>query len=93
MKVTANMTVYIQRTLGTSNEPTLRRLFKGQSTTVIEHFPSGSNVWGKLRIGGWIVLLWYPDAHDPQYSTTWTMETLPPLLLLIKILSITSEAQ
>lgn len=76
--VIANSTVYIQGYPGTTNEPTLSRLFNGQSATVIEYHPSGSNVWGKLSTGGWIALLWYPEVHDPQYHTTWTMETLPP---------------
>lgn len=78
VKVTANTTVYIHREPGSNNNPTLLRLFKGQSATVVEYRPYGSHVWGKLRSGGWIVLLWYPDVHDPQYPTTWTMETLPP---------------
>jgi hypothetical protein len=78
VKVTANTIVYIQRTPGPANEPTLQRLFKGQSATVVEYYPSGSNVWGKLRTGGWIALLWYPEIQDLQYPTTWTMETLPP---------------
>jgi len=78
LKVTANETVYIHSTPGPNNNPTLLRMFKGQSATVIEYRPSGSNVWGKLRTGGWIALLWYPEVHDPQYPTTWTMETLPP---------------
>lgn len=77
-KVTANTTVYIQAKPSSNNNPTLLRLFKGQSATVVEYCPYGSHVWGKLKSGGWIALLWYPDVHDLQYSTTWTMETLPP---------------
>ena len=78
VKVTANTTVYIQAKPGSNNDPTLLRLFKGQSAIVVEYRPCGSNVWGKLRSGGWVALLWYPDVHDPQYPTTWTMETLSP---------------
>ena len=78
IKITANTTVYIQRKPGPINKPTLLRLFKGQSATVIEYRPYGSHVWGKLRSGGWIALLWYPEIHDLQYPTTWKMETLPP---------------
>jgi len=78
VNVTANSTVYIQRKPGTDNDPTVSRLFKGQSATVVEYYPSSSNVWGKLSSGGWIALLWYPEVHDPQYPTTWMMETLPP---------------
>jgi len=78
VKVKANQTVYIHMQPGPNNNPTLLRLFKGQSATVVEYRPTGSNVWGRLRTGGWIALLWYPEVHDPQYPTTWTMETLPP---------------
>ena len=78
LEVTANSTVFIQPQPGMNNGPTLSRLVEGQSATVVEYYPSGSNVWGRLSTGGWIALLWYPDVHDPQYSTTWMMETLPP---------------
>lgn len=78
IKVTANQAVSIHLRPGPQNGPTLLWLFKGQSATVVEYRPSGSNVWGRLRTGGWIALLWYPEVHDPQYPTTWTMETLPP---------------
>jgi len=78
VKVTANQTVYIHMQPGPNNGSALLRLFKGQSATVVEYRLSGSNVWGRLRTGGWIALLWYPELHDPQYPTTWTMETLPP---------------
>jgi len=78
VKVTVHQTVYIHSKPGPNNGPMLLRLFKGQSATVVEYHPSGSNVWGRLRTGGWIALLWYPEVHDPQYPTSWTMETLPP---------------
>lgn len=78
VKVTANTTVHIQSEPGVTNDPTLLRLFKGQSARVVEYRPIGSHVWGRLNTGGWIALLWYPEVHDPQYPTTWTMETLPP---------------
>lgn len=78
VKIVANQAVYIHLKPGPDNSPTLLRLFKGQSATVVEYRPSGSNVWGRLSVGGWIALLWYPEVHDPQYPTTWTMETLPP---------------
>jgi hypothetical protein len=48
-------------------------LSQGESATVVEYHLSGSNVWGRLRSGGWITLLLYP-----HYPTTWRMETLPP---------------
>jgi hypothetical protein len=48
-------------------------LSEGETATVVEYHLSGSNVWGRLRSGGWIALLLYP-----RYPTTWKMETLPP---------------
>jgi hypothetical protein len=50
----------------------------GASAQIVEYYPSGSDVWGRLSSGGWIALL----AHQkglPKYPTSWTMETQPPL--------------
>jgi len=50
----------------------------GQTASVLEYFPSGSNVWGRLSSGGWIGLLLYQKGK-PQYLTDWKMNTMPPL--------------
>lgn len=73
MVVTANTTLYIQKTPGPGNEPTDSQLEAGESARVIEYYPSASNVWGRLQSGGWITLLW-----RTQYRTSWQMETAPP---------------
>lgn len=78
VKVTANRLVYIQTNPNLANAPTTSRLSVGKTAVVVEYKPSGSNVWGRLKSGGWIALLWYPTADDPQYPTSWKMETLPP---------------
>lgn len=77
--LTANETVYIQLKPGPENKPSGSRLSAGQSAKVVEYYPSASNVWGRLSGGGWIALLWYPiNNGEPQYPTSWKMETEPP---------------
>lgn len=78
MKIIANTALYIQPSPNTGNKPTLSRLSAGQTAIVVEYYPSGSNVWGRLKSGGWIALLWYPASDEPQYPTSWRMETSPP---------------
>jgi len=53
-------------------------LAAGASAQVIEYYPSGSDVWGRLSSGGWIALLRHPKAVI-TYMTDWKMETRPPL--------------
>jgi len=50
----------------------------GQSVTIREYLPQGSDVWGRID-GGWILLEYLNDGV-PIYSTTWEMETRPPIL-------------
>lgn len=50
----------------------------GESAQVVEYYPSGSDVWGRLSSGGWIALLRHPKAVI-TYMTDWKMETRPPL--------------
>jgi len=78
MVITANTSVYIQKTPDMLNNPSESSMSAGESATVVEYYPSGSNVWGRLKSGGWIALLWYPARDDLQYPTSWKMETLPP---------------
>ncbi|MCI0609328.1 MAG: hypothetical protein L0Z71_09745 [Anaerolineae bacterium] len=73
MTVTVNTTVYIQKTPGPDNEPTESHLDEGETARVVDYFPSGPNVWGRVQGGGWIALLWHT-----QYTTSWQMETVPP---------------
>jgi len=50
----------------------------GQSVTIREYLPQGSDVWGRID-GGWILLEYLNDGV-PIYPTTWAMETRPPIL-------------
>jgi hypothetical protein len=50
----------------------------GESARVVEYFPSGSYVWGRLASGGWIGLLIY-EKGALVYPTDWKMNTMPPL--------------
>ena len=73
MEVTAEMDLYMQREPGPAIDKTGTQLSAGESVNVIEYYPSGSTVWGRIRNGRWIPLLLYP-----QYTTSWRMETIPP---------------
>lgn len=73
MEVTTNKDVYIQNKPGPTVEQTKSQLLKGKSATIIEYYPSGSDVWGRLSTGNWIPLL-----YRQQFFTTWTMATKPP---------------
>jgi len=73
MVVTANTDLYIQPQPGPEIEETKFQLLAGESETLVAYYPSGSNIWGRLSRGGWIPLLFYP-----KYTTSWTMETIPP---------------
>lgn len=73
MTVTVRKKLYIQTTPGPSVEKTGRVLAEGESVTLMEYYPSGSNVWARLQTGGWIPIMLYP-----QYTTSWSMETMPP---------------
>jgi len=46
---------------------------KGEFVRIVEYYPSGPNVWGRVSTGGWIALL-----LDRKYLTDWTMATVPP---------------
>jgi hypothetical protein len=73
MEVTANTGLYIQPTPGPKIEESRKKLAKGESTTLIQYYPSGSTVWAQVQGGGWIPLI-----VRGQFSTTWTMATVPP---------------
>lgn len=50
----------------------------GSSVTVVEYYPTGSDVWGRISNGGWIELLVHRKGLI-YYPTSWSMETLPPI--------------
>jgi hypothetical protein len=73
MEVTATTTQKIRKK-PEIDSPLYGREFKeGETATVMEYYPSASNVWGKLQEGGWIALL-----LNWQYPTSWGMQTMPP---------------
>lgn len=51
----------------------------GQPITIREYLPQGSNVWGRID-EGWILLEYLADDGNPIYTTTWSMQTRPPIL-------------
>ena len=73
MEVTAKTTQKIRKE-PEANSPTSGKEFKeGETARIMEYYPSGPNVWGKLQQGGWVALL-----LSRQYPTSWSMETFPP---------------
>lgn len=73
MVVTAKTSQPIRKTPATNGEETGFEFSEGETGRIVEYYPSGSNVWGRLAGGGWIAL----ELHW-QYPTDWSMATLPP---------------
>jgi len=73
MEVTAKKTQAIRKEPATDGEETGTDFLKGQTRSLVEYYPSGGNVWGRLSGGGWIALVLHWE-----YLTTWSMATLPP---------------
>jgi hypothetical protein len=76
--VTLNTTLDIRTNPTKDSTLTGPKLPKGGTASVVEYYPSASDVWGRLSSGGWIPLL----AHQkglPRYPTSWIMETQPPI--------------
>lgn len=73
MTVTAKTAQPIRKTPSVNGEETGYEFAEGESGQIVEYFPSASNVWGRLRGGGWIAL-----TLNWKYLTNWSMETLPP---------------
>jgi|GEM_PF-864413 len=75
--VTATTTQPIRQKPAIDGPATSYKLSEGKSANVVEYYPSGSNVWGKLSNGGWVALFLY-EKGVPQYLTDWKMQTIPP---------------
>lgn len=73
MTVKAKVTQPIRKTPAENGEETGFVLEEGDSARIVEYYPSGSNVWGRIAGGGWIALV-----LNWKYPTDWSMETLPP---------------
>jgi len=77
MIVTANATQTIRKKPAKDAFKTGFELAKGESASVVEYYPTASDVWGRLAGGGWIALLIH-DKSLPVYPTSWSMATRPP---------------
>lgn len=54
-------------------------LTAGQSFSLREYLPQGSDVWGRTD-QGWVLLEYLNAAGQPVYTTDWQMDTRPPIL-------------
>jgi len=77
MQVTARVAQDVRKEPRFESEPTKFDLDQGESATIVQYQPSGSEVWARLQNGNWIALFRY-EKGVPTYYTTWSMETLPP---------------
>lgn len=73
MEITAKKSQVIRREPATDAEETGSEFSEGDTRNLVEYYPSGGNVWGRLSGGGWIALVLHWE-----YLTTWSMATLPP---------------
>jgi hypothetical protein len=73
MVVTAKTSQPIRRTPAENGRETGFEFSEGESGQILEYYPSGSNVWGRLSSGGWIAL-----ALGARFPTDWSMATMPP---------------
>ena len=77
MTVLASESQEIRKSPQVDGEPTGFELSENESAVIVEYFPSGSSVWGRLQRGGWVALLLYENGAS-NYLTSWSMATLPP---------------
>jgi hypothetical protein len=73
MQVVATATQDIRKNPEIDSPLNGRKFREGETRTIMEYYPSGPNVWGKLREGGWVALL-----LNSKFPTTWSMTTFPP---------------
>jgi hypothetical protein len=77
MVVTATVAQSIKTKPDTKGGQTGHQFSKGESLSVVEYYPTGSDVWGRVSGGGWIALLIH-EKGLPVYPTSWSMATQPP---------------
>lgn len=77
MEVTVDIDQDIREEPGTDSATTGRQVRKGQTVTIVEYRPLGSQVWGRIYADKWIPLFMYQKT-GPTYFTSWSMATLPP---------------
>ena len=73
MDITANKTQPVREQPSVDSPLTRFEFTEGKTETIIDYYPSGSNVWGRLKNGYWIALL-----IQGRYPTSWSMATPPP---------------
>jgi hypothetical protein len=73
MQVTATASQDIRKNPEIDSALNGRKFKEGETGRIMEYFPSGPNVWGKLQEGGWVALL-----LNSKFPTTWSMVTFPP---------------
>ena len=78
MEVTANTAQPIRATPSLDSPVTSNELTEGETATLVDYYPTASDVWGKLANGGWIALLLHEQGPS-VYLTSWKMETKPPI--------------
>ena len=71
--VTAVASQEIRRTPSKDGTKTGTELAEGEFIRIVEYYPSGPDVWGRVSGGGWIALL-----LNREFLTDWRMETVPP---------------
>lgn len=78
MDVTVAADQDIREQPGSESKTTGKKVLKGETITIVEYRPLGSQVWGRIEHGSrWIALFMY-QSTGPTYFTSWSMETLPP---------------
>lgn len=73
MDVTSNKTQPVRQQPSLESPLTRFEFTKGKTETVVDYFPSGSDVWGRLTNGFWILLM-----RQGGFLTSWSMATQPP---------------
>lgn len=55
-------------------------LSSGDVVTFRQYLPQASNVWARID-AGWILIEYQNGSGVPVYTTSWSMETRPPILI------------
>jgi hypothetical protein len=71
--VTAITTQEIRKTPSADGAGTGTEFAEGEFIRIVDYYPSGPHVWGRVSSGGWIALL-----LNREFLTDWRMDTVPP---------------
>lgn len=78
MEVTVAEDQDVRMEPGTDSEKTGKQVHEGETITIAEYRPMGSQVWGRIYGSKWIALFMYQNT-GPTYFTSWSMATVPPV--------------